>query len=519
MSNQPFTKPDFSPIRAALWPIYNEEMKKFIPMGLIMLCILFNYTILRDTKDTLIATGAGAGPEAIPYLKSIFVMVFAIGFVVLYAKLSNIFSQERLFYIIVSSFLGFFGAFAYIIYPNIEALHPNLDAVHALQEQFPRFKFLFSVWGVWTYSLFYVLSELWGSVMVSLLFWQFANEIVRSSEAQRFYPLFVLIGNIALILSGTAVQEFSDIRQHLPAEVDAWGVSLNYLTGALLVSGILAMAIYRWMYQNVLSDPKYYDAAAEKTPKKKKPKLGVLESFKYIFSNPYIGLIALLVLSYGMSINLIEIIWKKQLAIQFAGDPNGYNAFMGGFSRATGAATIGIIFLTKGVIRKFGWFAGAVATPAVLAITGGLFFSLILFGDLFNPIVLGLGFSTTYMAVIVGATQNIFTKGTKYALFDPTKEMAYIPLDQELKVKGKAAVDVIGGRLGKAAGGWSLMTIFFLLAAKDAMVVAPYLGFIIGAVVVAWIFGVSALARKYNALTDEKDKELKSQSRPQKEAA
>lgn len=497
----------FSGLRAALFPIQNVELKKFLPLAFIMLCILFNYTILRDTKDSLIATAPGAGPEAIPYLKAIFVMVGAMSFVVLYTKLTNMFSAENLFYGIVGTFLGFFSVFSFVLYPMVDILHPDINYVHALQDQFPRIKFLLSVWAVWTYSLFYVMSELWGSVMISLLFWQFANEIVRSNEAKRFYPLFVLIGNIALMLSGTAVVLFSDIRQSVPAGVDAWGVALKYLGITLIIAGGLAMYIYRWMHKNVLNDPFYYDAASPKAPKKKKAKMGVGESFKYIFTNPYIGLIALLVLAYGMSINLIEVIWKKQLSIQFDGDPNGYNTFMGNFSRATGAATIAIIFLTKGVVRKFGWFTGAVITPVILAITGGLFFSLVLFSESLNPIVMGLGFTSTYMAVIVGAAQNILTKGTKYALFDPTKEMAYIPLDQDLKVKGKAAVDVIGGRLGKAAGGYTVMAIFTIFAVKDIMVVTPFLAAIIGVVVLIWIVGVSALSVRYNHETGEREAE------------
>jgi AAA family ATP:ADP antiporter len=41
--------------------------------------------------------------------------------------------------------------------------------------------------------------------------------------------------------------------------------------------------------------------------------------------------------------------------------------------------------------------------------------------------------------------------------------MLYIPLDQELRTKGKAAVDVISPKIGKSASGLVLSMIFTIL--------------------------------------------------------
>lgn len=49
----------------------------------------------------------------------------------------------------------------------------------------------------WTFCLFYVMAELWGSVVVSLLFWGFANQvcinILLHAEQQKLLLLLHLV--------------------------------------------------------------------------------------------------------------------------------------------------------------------------------------------------------------------------------------------------------------------------------------------------------------------------------------
>jgi ATP:ADP antiporter, AAA family len=503
MSTSTPSAPEFGKIRAALWPIHGYEMKKFLPMGMIMFFALFNYTILRDVKDVLIMTAPGAGAPVLSFLKGWGVMPSAIVFVLVYTKLSNILSQEKIFYWVVSCFIAFFGLFAFYLYPYQSTLHPSYEDLTRLQEAYPNFRFLFPVWGLWTYSIFYILAELWGSVMISLLFWQFANQTVRTVEAKRYYALFGLLANFALIFSGGTVKYCSGLGAGLSA-FDKWGVSLQIMMSALVVCGLLMMVLYKWIHVYVLSDKRYYnpEEAGGAKDKKAKVKLSMVESAKYIFTNPYIGFIAILVLSYGVAINLIEVVWKDQIRQAFP-NPNDYGSFMGQFSQNTGIATIILVMFTKGIVRKFGWYVGAIATPLITIITGALFYGLVFFENVMNPLIAVFGVSAALLAAWVGSVQNFLAKGMKYSQFDPTKEMAYIPLDQELRTKGKAAVDVIGGRLGKAFGGYFQQAIYIVTATKDVITVAPYFAGMVAFIVAIWIWAVGCLSNRYNKLIQE----------------
>ena len=112
----------FTHFRTAFWPIHSHEIKKFVSLSLIMFGLLFIYTIARDTKDTLVINAVGV--SIIPFLQGTALTVAAFLFVLVYAKLSNMFSREKLFYIIIAPFLLYYALFGFVIHPNSEWFHP-----------------------------------------------------------------------------------------------------------------------------------------------------------------------------------------------------------------------------------------------------------------------------------------------------------------------------------------------------------------------------------------------------------
>lgn len=508
--SQPATKKEFGRWRSFFWPVHNFELKKLLPMFMLFFFINFNYTILRDTKDTLIVTSSGA--ETIPFLKVWGVVPFAIIFMLVYSKLANVMSKQKLFMSTIVFFGAFFALFALVLYPFRESLHPT-EFCNTIQAILPKgLGGLVAILRHWTYSLFYVMSELWGSVAISLLFWGFANDITKVGESKRFYAMFGLGANLAMYPSGILIKLFAGLRDKLPAGVDAWGVTLNYTLAAVVVAALCVIAIYWWINKEVLTDARFFDPNEVKKAKKEKPNMSLKESFLFLAKSPYIGCLAILVLAYGVAINLVEVTWKSQLKIAY---PNAheYQNFMGSFSMMTATATIFMmLFIGGNVIRRFGWGTAALITPVVLLVTGVGFFSSVIFKDALSGVVALLGTTPLMMAVLFGTAQNFMSKSAKYSLFDPTKEMAYIPLDQESKVKGKAAIDVVGARLGKAGG--SVIQQVLIVGFGTLAACTPYIAAILFAIIFAWIYAARNLSKRFNALNAQKEAERAAEAVP-----
>ena len=512
MVNRTHYNKDFSLLRGFLWPIHSYEMKKFFPTACIMFLVLFNYTIMRNTKDALVVPLVG--PEIIPFIKGL-IFPLSLFMVLLYSKLVNIFSQERIFYGGVIMFMAAFAVFYFGLFPYRESLLPLASTIVALQTKYPVFHHFFSLYKVWIYVVFYIAAELWGAIALQFLFWQFANDITRTEESKRFYAMYAFIGHIALMAAGYIGILSCQLQKRFGTVCgDGCDIILDVVTGGFMLGSCLIIVLRRWMSKNVLQNPFYYDAAASTARQKSGLKLSFKESIRQVLSSPYLGLIVMLILGYGISNNLLGLLWKKQLQIAFPARDD-YQHFMGMFSLFTGASTIILIFLFKGIIPRFGWGVAALVTPVVLFVTGAIFFSFMFFDTFLSPLTAFIGLTPLVLAVAVSTFQQVITKSAKYAMFDPTKEMAYIPLDHHLKTRGKAAADVLGHSLSKASGGYIIGGILMVTHTKDLLEIAPILAFVIMAIITLWIISVKALDKRYTALVAQREEEYNSVTREQ----
>lgn len=487
------------PLRDLFWPVYGAEHKKFLPIALINTLILANYTIVRSIKDASIITVSGV--ETITFIKFWLVVPASFLFFLFYTKVINVVSRDRLFYGIVLTFLAFFVLFGWGLYPHRALLHPTTSA-DWLRSVMPTADWADSVVDIyryWILSLFYVVAELWSSVMLSFLFWQFANSVTSVLEAKRFYTHFYLLAHMSVFFAGTFVHSVTS-RPAPHDGSDAWGALLQVLLTIVSVNCVVILATY-WAMQRFVFRPEGVAASAAtgNSAKQAKPKMSLAQSMRFILGSPYLALIAMLVLSYGVGTNLVEILWKNQLKLRYP-DPRDYASFMGLLYMIVGLGTCVVILIGGSVLRKLGWKKAALTTPVVLGGGGLLFCLAIIFHERIAWVGEVFGITPLMLIVVLGTVQYVLGKSTKYALFDPTKEMTYIPLDEESKTKGKAAIDVFGTRFGKSFGGFIQQLLFIFVG--PVSVIAPYSFCILALVAAVWIWAVVRLHKRFVALSD-----------------
>lgn len=476
----------------------------------------FNYNILRNMKDALLITAESSGAEVLPFIKVWGIVPAALVMTFVYSRLNNRLRRDQVFYAMIGIFLAYFTLFAFVLFPIRDHLHPH-ELANFLQGALPPgFKGLIAMFRYWTYSSFYIMSELWSSTVLSMLFWGFANEVTRLGEAKRFYGLIAIGLNLAAISSGQVSVFLSGSFAHslFSLSPNPWHNTMILLTIAILLSGFAIMWIYRYLTQYVFTRQQYSSEALNKEAPK--IRLSLRESFSYLARSKYLISISVIVLSYNVAINLLEVIWKDRVSALYP-NPMDYNAYMSQITTITGIISlVSSMFISGQMIRKGGWTFTALVTPLIFVVTSIGFFTFLFGNQALLGIVSMLGISPLLLVVFFGAAQNCLCRAAKFTLFDSTKEMAFIPLSVEMKLKGKTVIDGIGSRLGKSGGSLihqTLLIVFSSIAASAHIVAG-----ILFVVSLFWISAVLTLGKQFNALTTPvAAPELEAEIKPEEE--
>lgn len=456
-SNEPCR---YQPIVTDNFELHSIISTKNILLTGVLFSNLIVYTIVRNIKDVMLISSCGA--EAIPFMKTWINFPVSIGMMFYYSWLINkgVSSTNlyRLTYAPIALVYAFIGI---VLYPNRYTLQPDTavlmgNILHNFKIQIPSI--FYSLCDNWITVLFYALSNVWGSVVISLLFWTVANKYTKVEEAKHIYPLFGFIANSALIFAGILMNYVGEFYEN------SWDLNVKML---MIVSSLFCCISFT--FHEILNNKFYIVRDVIKTSKKK---IGMLEGLMNSLSNPFIRNMVFMISCYASAISVYETIWKGYMKLYFT-NPTEYSKFMGITSSAKGVFTMVMMIISSKTLKHISWTTAALITPGCLSIFGFFFFWNVFYG------------SNLYSVVVLGASMSAIAKGFKYAFFDPIKEISYIPMSEEIKTKGKATVDVLSSPLGKS--GSSLLQQVMIIYFGSLFDASPYFMIVFFVICVTWI--------------------------------
>ena len=469
------------------------------------------YSLLRDMKLLMSVSGSGTTHSA-NVVKVFYILPVSFLFMVIYTKLDLKYKSSRVFYIFGGIFLTalFIALILFGIKDYVE-VHNSLSS----KETNNRFlRNLLVTLESWTVTYFFLVSELYSSVFLNLCIWGFSNSICSKDEALRFYPSINVFCTICTMLSGVLAIVIG--LNPLPNSESKKGIQSGPQLIILSIVIVLNLGII-WIYRRFSKRLEKENLASKPgKAKKRKPKMGLKDSLVYIFTNSYVFNIMVMVASYGIIQGFFETLYGNNLKLFAIGEGIKKEVIKGAETLIGGFLVFVLLLLVgnRGVIY-FGWTKTALVSPIVISLFGTAFLisnfaNYNLMHEVYHKLHIGAKLAGDFTASELSANLLVYIFGTicvnltrslKYSFFDPTKELVFFPLDLEERGRAKAAVDVIGARIGKS--GSSLIQIILLACFSNDIQSLKAISVMFVLVMILWIY----CTIKTGTIYAQKDKE------------
>ncbi len=473
-------------------PIKKEELSTFIPLFIVMSCIVFNTKILKILKDTIVVTTPEMGAELIPFLKTWLLIPISLALICIVVRLMRMMSFINVYLIATAFFLLFYLVYVFLVRPIQSDLTPHLlinylDAIlpYYLQKAVRIIEF-------WPTCLFYVICDIWPIILLSMLFWKFTSEVISHEQGKRFFPIFSIdLGGILmsplLALISMIAANYEIYGENL------WELQLETLTLVIVFIGIIQSIVFYRLQKNIGST----DVVSEKPKKKKVP---IKEVLGYARS-PFFGSLAIMIFMFEFSDNLFDVLWKDTLG-NYHPEPENFSRYLGVVTTITGIFTsIVPLILTRFLLEKLSWSAVATITPVLRIVLCVAFFGCFFFPNTALMMGAPFGLDALGFTVFVGGIQSCLMQMAKCTVFDNTKDLALMLAPKEEQGAARAFSDALSTKFGKSSS--CLAQQGLLMSHMSLQAASPFIACLIGISIPIWVFGIGTASRYYRQrLTD-----------------
>lgn len=286
------------------------------------------------------------------------------------------------------------------------------------------FVFFFNHRGLISSQILGLTFFVWVSVFnlfVVSVFWSFMTDIWNDAQARRLFPIIAL-GGVFGAISGPL------IARNL---VEDLGLPLLLAVSAALLS-VAILCLYflgNWARQFRTHRNQAGNEAALGG--------GMLDGFKQIFVNPFIGQMAILMLLNDAISTIAYALITDYSGLTFYNDPIAQIKFAASLDLSANLIQIVLqLTLTRWLLVRYG-AAGVFAVCAAVIVLACLILAVI--KDPASP-VLG---TLPYLAWVM-----IMTRSLSFGMIQPARETLYTLVSRDLRYKGKNAVDTVVWRAG-----------------------------------------------------------------------
>ena len=138
--------------------------------------------------------------------------------------------------------------------------------------------------------------------------------------------------------------------------------------------------------------------------------------------------------------------------------------------------------------RTYSWSTIALISPIALFASSSLFFAAMhVPEDFLKPIAASFSVTSLYVIMSLGSLYYILGTTAKYTIFDMCKEIAFLSIEKEERMRAKSVIDCVGSRLGKSGASclYQFLLVIFGSTAGQISIIGTVCIAMIGSVIFA----------------------------------